>query len=175
VSVPLWTAVRSRAAAGYSSERLARLGTTIHRHDIDGGLLPIFFSRFGLRRRPLVRNATHFSSIAVCKAMLPGWTLFVATFSSLGVGPSLVVGPSLLVGASLLVGPSLLFGASLFVGPSLFVGASLLFRPALICVTPRISSLARRASLACRSCRSRRSGWSYRCGRRWVHVTPGNK
>src|SRR4029077_2094504 len=51
-------------------------GTTIHRHDIDGGLLAIFFSRFGLRRRPLVRNATHFSSIAVCKAMLPGWTLF---------------------------------------------------------------------------------------------------
>src|ERR1700751_6066314 len=117
-------------------------------------MLPIFSSKFGLRRRPLVRNATHFSSIAVCKAMLPCWTLFVATFSSLGVGSLLVVGPSLLVGPSLFVGPPLLVRPSLLLGPSLFVGAPLLFRPALICVTSLISGLARRS---CSSRRSRRS------------------
>ena len=41
------------------------------------------FLRFGLRRRPLVRNATHFSSIRVCIFMLPCWTWCVLTPSAL--------------------------------------------------------------------------------------------
>ena len=57
-------------------------GTTIHRHYIGGGLLPIFFSEFGLRHRPLVPNATHFSSLGVCIAMLPCRTWCVLTLSA---------------------------------------------------------------------------------------------
>ncbi len=64
-----------------ASDARAR-GTTIHRHYIGGGLLPIFFSEFGLSRRPLVPNATHFSSLGICIAMLPCRTWCVLTLSA---------------------------------------------------------------------------------------------
>jgi hypothetical protein len=111
--------------------------------------------------RPLVPDATHYSSIWVGIAMLSCWTCYVVTFSCLVVGPSLIVcpflivGPSLFVGLFLFVGPSLFVSSSLFVSPPLIVGPFLIFSPPLIGVTPRISSLARRARL------SLRSGWSW--------------